>query len=824
MLPPTLVDSYRRYKRDTDSVASWLASTAKTNGYSLEAQESSVTPKGSARLKGKARAQAKKGTGAAASANPAVTGPHYIIKLNQFIPLAEYIVASKPKIPVPPSLDSTLKRVIAARSGFAGELELFGATRNELSDASHGFFVSILRKVHDVLKPRLISTKVHTSTNSTPSASREVPTNKFAGLKVYGTSDDFLDAPNTERPGKVKMDKATYEAEPQSSLEDVLYALGMVVIDLEKVRSRIGWVWSNYRDGLLDLVTASVSTNTAIDLAKNLMEEVEPLFKHHGGIWKVMTKFYLLQCLIQGYDAQNLSTGDAEDNFNYATYDVSDKTFMSACRLITEFSKAIQPGSIPMYKDGTYGIYDPRRDRATMSGRQKNQEDQILVYTFFTELMAVNIAILGYPVKDEFLRGTAEMTETGNIPFYLVFATQVFLDIHYTLRQNAKEPSQTLLKQLSIFDDETNKYFNLHANLKIKHWPESNDQMLRQLRAAIKYISNDPVYGWKLEWYRERGIPMPSSVQRHRIVEMSPVLSGLLLYHFRAQVHEFGVAVTNAWGSITYPLHLYHALKNEKLLRTAWPDMDLLSATLTEDNFYVGGMPSNRADYLKRFCLQMGTTVAAFTNNRRADISMFSRTGPRGIKDGTPVSCMFKNRYVYNTGSVNWSPEDVARIIHLGLWEVEELGNDGHFRLTQIDDPQKLREKAAAKRGKKLPEGTALSIDQLVKGLTFALEGEAMELSFPWLAMHQECWELLREVKSRCHQTLCEIFTSQYYEKETQLPWVIAWIFRAAVDEQDTRPLAQAAEAVDRFAESKGSNVSDLLSNLGFHVKLSPVE
>jgi hypothetical protein len=60
MLPSALTDSYREYKRDTDSIAAWLASTAKANGFrgdlnaSFPDSLSNKEPATGGRLKGKA--------------------------------------------------------------------------------------------------------------------------------------------------------------------------------------------------------------------------------------------------------------------------------------------------------------------------------------------------------------------------------------------------------------------------------------------------------------------------------------------------------------------------------------------------------------------------------------------------------------------------------------------------------------------------------------------------------------------------------------------------------------------------------------------------
>jgi len=101
---------YAQYKEYTDSVAAWLASTARKCGYPIDLLSSSGAKAGPGRLKGKARKDAKKHK-TPQSATPAST-PKYIIAIKDFIPLAEYILAStKPLISVPGSFAETIDRV-----------------------------------------------------------------------------------------------------------------------------------------------------------------------------------------------------------------------------------------------------------------------------------------------------------------------------------------------------------------------------------------------------------------------------------------------------------------------------------------------------------------------------------------------------------------------------------------------------------------------------------------------------------------------------------------------------------------------------------------
>lgn len=269
MLPPTLFSSYTQYKQDTNSVAAWLASTAKAYGYASDLN--SETSKPSGRLKGKARAQARK-----EAMEPHASVPKHIIKIKDFIPLAEFI-ALKPKLSVPTSFKDTLDRVIAKRSGFSGKLEQHRSVPDKKSDESHKFFVGILKRVRDILKPCMASTP------SGAESQRRGVSNKFAPLDIHEPSEEFLNAPDVSRPSNAQGDKAIYEVEAQTSLPEFMLALAMIINDLNRIRSYVMGIWTNYKDGILDLTAAAIATNTAIDLGRNLTEDIAPAFKIHGG-------------------------------------------------------------------------------------------------------------------------------------------------------------------------------------------------------------------------------------------------------------------------------------------------------------------------------------------------------------------------------------------------------------------------------------------------------------------------------------------------------------------------------------------------------------
>lgn len=298
---------------------------------------------------------------------------------------------------------------------------------------------------------------------------------------------------------------------------------------------------------------------------------------------------------------------------------------------------------------------------------------------------------------------------------------------------------------------------------------------------------------------------------------MSPVISGLMLYHFRYRYHEVSLAVANAWGSIQYCEHLYNALHREKLSEARWPDMDVVYANLGEDSFFVGGeAPKMPDDYFKKFCLQMGTSAATMAKNRRKNIPLASKAGPRGLKEASPVLSMFKARYMDNSDRVDLTPEHVDQIIELSRFEKEGDEENGTLTLGQIEDPEKLRKVKNLQREnhrsphKKAIDGGRMSPEQLIKPLIYALQAETLEFSFPYLNMHRWCWRVLSFVKDSSDSLLRQLYTPAYLERESELPFVVGWIFMAASAMDggfsDRRPLQKAAEAFDEFVRSGMNN------------------
>ncbi|KAM3556423.1 hypothetical protein MY1884_005056 [Beauveria asiatica] len=803
MLPDILVSTYLEYKKDTDSIASWLASTARAAGFNtsdLSAPPSLAGTSGG-RLKGKARKQAKK-----APSKPVAKSTKYVIRIRDFTVLAEYILEKA--IAVPLSFQSTLDRAIAARAGFGAQIKGEGFSVDPEVDAKHENFVDVLKHV------RVILTSLMPPPDDDSLDRGDALRNRFAGLAVDEPSEAFLSAPDIERPTKPAADAVDYAAEPPTSFEDAIFALLMLMDDMNKARASIRSVWGHFRSRGFDVVPAAVTTNTVIELVRNMIEDVVPLIEMHGGLDYCIQKCYMIKCLLKGFPVSELTTENVKDNFNYDTYDEANETYFMTLRLLLAFQDVLEPGTIPLYHDGFFGTFDADSDRTKKSGADKFHDDRALLMPVLTDLITIVLEVPAWPVHDELLRGIKELVQNGRIPFYMVFAAQVFLDVTYTLGSDIERGFESFTQHTNFIVNDLRSYFDYHEKLKIRSWAPSNDQSIKHLREGLLWLGKDPVFQYQEKLLKRQGV-QANREELHRILRMSPLLCGLILYQARFNYREASMAVADAWGSIQYAGHLYNALQTAGLLVGRWEDMDFVKVILGMESFYAGGEePRTLPDQLKKYCLQMGVSAAALNKKSRKERALASKAGPRGLKVNAPVATMFKERYG-NDGDIVLTSEQVNRIIQLSAFELELDKQTGNAILGQIGDEKKLKEKQKLRyeienglkpSSRQSTSETRISLGHLTERLANTLQVEMLEFSFPYMTMHRWCWRLFRAVRDACDSQLRQIIGPDYLENESQLPTLTGYILMLACGAEghvlNLGPMKAAAEAMNEMLSS----------------------
>ncbi|KAF4987340.1 hypothetical protein FDECE_15474 [Fusarium decemcellulare] len=813
MLPSEVLAIYRRYKQDTDSVASWLASTAKACGYpadlltgSKPGQGQAKTPKPkTGQLRGKRRIKIKKSKSKPEPELERKRKPNqapeqkpeqkqeskpanqstvkHIIAIKDFLPLAKCIAGHQdPVIAVPGALFTTIDRLIALRSAFDSQLKDSGLQLDPKLDQKHGHLVGVLDAVKETLRPQMAST------TEPPVADAAIGTNGDASAdstKDIGFLDKFLNASHG-RPAPRDDDTASYQAEPQTSPEDVLFALTALIHDLSSIRSRIGWIWSNHRDGKFDLAAAAVATDTAVSLARGLIGEVAPLLdQQEGGAWGVLKKLYLMVCLREGNKPEEVFR-NLDGDPNYDLYDIANEHYIVTFRLLNEFVEALDAGylhELPLINEGMFGKYDANSNRDSKTGQEKFEEDKVLLMEYLPELITVVLRIpRKYPIEDEFLRGMRVLENKSTVPFSLVFAAQVFLDIHHTMRAEAETSFKAMVCEVDEMGEALEEHLDQFPHyLGAYNWPASADERLEDLTRAITWMGKNPVRAQKIKVYSKAGQNPPKELQPHRLLFYSPVMSGLYLFRLRTQMRSVGLAVANHWGSITYTAHLYNALLQEGLMQHRWPDLDVVLPLLRDSSIWAGsGRPRTVEDYARNLCLRTGIPVTAFTEMHRCQ-SYFNGLG--GIRVGAPVSSMLST-WIFSRAEMKWSPELIKNMVTRMKGSIDDEG-------LKIDDRKPAKVEAPAEETD--PDGFVP--DELVKRLVLALDSESLEMAFPYVEVHNSCWTVLNMIK------IGRLGPSFEEQKEGELLWKVGRILTAAsgIDGgvRDLGPLQSAAKIVD---------------------------
>eukprot|EP01103_Thecamoeba_quadrilineata_P011184 TRINITY_DN2618_c0_g1_i1.p1 TRINITY_DN2618_c0_g1~~TRINITY_DN2618_c0_g1_i1.p1 ORF type:complete len:508 (+),score=127.98 TRINITY_DN2618_c0_g1_i1:130-1653(+) len=410
MLPETLISSYRQYKADTNLIASWLATTAQFFGYSPQLltqtqiqtenqnqqtqqpptdKSQSTVPGGGGRLKGKARKLAKEAAANTASTGgPCVettnmagtcakeSGAKYKITIKEFLRLAELISGGQTKqtLEVPSWVEAALERAITARKQHSQLLE-------HKPDPGHTHFVVVLEGVRLLLKP-LFTHKSTPKTTKTDKEERdrdrergrerngEELENIFSVLEIEEPSEGLSGSSRAPVRGTNRPQEVVYELEENMDLLEYLGVCDNFFSDTIELRNLIMSLWSGYKQGKYDLISVSITTNTAIDMVRKLEEDAMDILNKFGGVEKFYLAYLKWWSDKRGINMDHKEPGDI---YNLETYDAHHQMMIIAYMTLDSFVSNFQPNAILVH-DSEAG-YDLSIDRKDMTHRQKFEED-----------------------------------------------------------------------------------------------------------------------------------------------------------------------------------------------------------------------------------------------------------------------------------------------------------------------------------------------------------------------------------------------------------------------------------------------------------------
>lgn len=190
--------------------------------------------------------------------------------------------------------------------------------------------------------------------------------------------------------------------------------------DYAEIETFVMFAWMHYRDGRLNLMAASVTTDTAYGMLKRSSEDL--LATTSGKkktYWDIVSLF-----------ADDKVDNGAEMNGSLSL-DVAQSLAIPVEDILSDFASILKPNVAPIY-NGQYGYYRPDENLKKKTGQQQHLQDKQLLFEYLPEIAKMTKANLRMPAEDELTTGLRGMMETNNIsacPMYVIFATKLFLTV-----------------------------------------------------------------------------------------------------------------------------------------------------------------------------------------------------------------------------------------------------------------------------------------------------------------------------------------------------------------------------------------------------------
>ncbi|MCJ1291085.1 hypothetical protein MMC34_002628 [Xylographa carneopallida] len=242
----------------------------------------------------------------------------------------------------------------------------------EVDNEKHSHFTNVLEDVLKALKPCFPPTASQTEAHAEPKDNTSL-SNRFEMLAIDQMPTTELsteNAPSETASVLPSSGKAVYEIDTseQDAEEERFFAIYCLFEDLKQLRQSLTELWSDYHSGKIDLVTASVTTNTAFDLVRRSEEDFNRAYPKLNQYEEIVKPFYTLACLLRGEDPETRQLPG--DVVNYAMTDVAEWLYLPVYILLSSFCNVIHHGKVPIMKRGHIGLYNPRASRPRMSFRE----------------------------------------------------------------------------------------------------------------------------------------------------------------------------------------------------------------------------------------------------------------------------------------------------------------------------------------------------------------------------------------------------------------------------------------------------------------------
>ncbi|KAI9051967.1 hypothetical protein LZ554_004221 [Drepanopeziza brunnea f. sp. 'monogermtubi'] len=829
--------TYALYKRGTAEVVQWLASTAAACGFSRASEEAATETTDVKKKKKKKKGNGNgKGSGKAKSKRPSRidSSGKEAVAISELPELAAFISQRTSNLETLPGVLKVLRDVIRLRKQWSKEFKSQDkATMN--SNDSHAYFVGILETVHDQLQAGITkSAEVEPDIGDAPSNEEMAQdlSNLFAVLELEEPleSDQI---PATVLPGPAAPPrKITYEldeADEQAREEEAWLQIIAFFNDFADLRSHILKAWQDYASGLLDLTSVAVTTNVAIEMVQRAETELLASLAKNKSTSKLNNYTSIASLIIQaeayekggGPTATGLAIDPAflyhpHDPYNEDLIKSHDLTCMSTFILLYSFLPVIQPGMVPFMKPEYYGPHDFSGER--LQWREKFLQEKRLLLEFLPDICVLRQIRGQVPVLDEISRGLMDMVGSKVIPIWLVLACRLWLDIHQVLiycnaafKDATHQPRPTglpdgALREIQVtgahVTKSLNEFLSYTKAIRQDLWPPKNDWIIQDIiEETDAWINEDFFLRLQRIAYADTPDFRPATTLPRAFLLRNPLFCGLLQFRLNLRMEEVGSAVVNAWGALVAVTHLYNAVKQESPEGDfpLWEDLEAVIKVQGKRHMFIGDFPRSPEEYHTQFCLMMGMTAVNFAPNTRRVTRQPSKRGPRRATDISEIGKAFCDQYIHN--------KDRSDITFANI---EKL----------LGPPERTPGENADPATKKVVIPTLTPVSYLVL-LQDRMQADILASNLDYVALHMCCFDLLRDLAVKLRPQFEKYIGGAYFEKETELPFLVDYIFMIATqsskaaeklkirEKTSSETLFKAGDILKEYIEKEGSKELD---------------
>ncbi|KAF2251706.1 hypothetical protein BU26DRAFT_451587, partial [Trematosphaeria pertusa] len=710
----SLLFAYKQYKRDTEYIAGWLAETSRIADYALKEQGERTQSKPKKRRKDRKKAKRDGG---------ANSGPQYLIKVADFVPMAESIAKAESDVLVPVS--NWFKFKIDADTE---------------SNKRHHYFITVLEDAFRVLRP-FISTGPHPARAGDGKTNPEAMAfeNRFATLTIGEAAEmaDELEAEDLALPDVVHV---LLEKDDEELEEELKLAVSVFLEGLQAMHGVACEQWKKYKSGEVDLIVAAMVTDAAIKLAQRAEAEFDLVVVHRPQKYSAST--YPLWKLLEAF-AEPPNTQEESHDHDAQKTATFWPTHAGLRLYLNKLSRA-----------------DPRKSIPSIVARELEDAHAHTVRAAeFAQMIHITFGKRPH-VWDLVSKGIMHMLEKREMSAWATLTLQIHLDSQDILGDECARTAYVLNLHAQKMIELYNDVFDYDSPFlpKPKHESERGNfvawvcgDLPDALEDCITWVVQD---GFGEQW---RTLLNNPKVASHPVLKTlrsepkfflrhHPLLCGMIKYDIYRKCHAAGLRYEAQTDGVNMLAHIYVTGGLEATIRNGsegrdeecfWPDMEFVLQAQDPEWLFVGGFPKSLEEAQRKFLLAAGSPAT----NQARDIPL------KRLKVNLKNIRQFRDYSVFGEG-VNRPADAGTRSADDMITRLLQMTKAG-WPWGRIAKQLMGSEQAQGPTTSPIGDQKNVTPPELLGNLGLWLQADTPDLFFDWLRMQLVCGDIWKEIFSR---------------------------------------------------------------------------